>query len=59
MTAEERENVRNNIRKLTNGTLLQATLKYINAAIRRPLEGDDLEIKLILTEEAVSRGLMR
>lgn len=59
MTAEERENVRINVRKLTNGTLLQSTLKFINAAVRRPLEGDDLEVKLILTEEAISRGLMR
>ena len=59
MTTEERENVRSNVRKLTNETLIQSTLKYINAASRRPLDGDDLEIKLVLTEEVVSRGLMR
>ena len=58
MTTEERENVRSNVRKLTNETLIQSTLKYINAA-SRPLDGDDLEIKLVLTEEVVSRGLMR
>lgn len=59
MTNEEKEVVRENIRKLTEGTLLQLIITYTKASLHVTIGADDLEVKEILCQEARSRGLMR
>lgn len=59
MTAEERETVRTNAMNMSHGMLLTLITTYIKAGLHAPLAADDLEVKQILSNVAIARGLMR
>lgn len=59
MTTEERETVRTNAMNMSHGMLLTLITTYIKAGLVAPLAADDQEMKQILTNAAIARGLMR
>lgn len=59
MTTEERETVRTNAMSLTHGALLTLITTYTKAGLYAPLTADDLEVKKILSEVAISRGILK
>lgn len=58
MTTEERETVRTNAMGMTQGALLTLITVYTKAGLYAPLTADDLEVKKILSEVAIERGIL-